>query len=309
MPKHPSRQKARRPNIGGALLNGLASLVLLADSALTALVAMMTAGFRRGGLNRGWRLLMPVAGAIVGALAVAAIIHQLSQDQIGAERRALEQRQAELAAQTLAPGSALACLDAGAGETVENGCEKAVFADPKSTAAAVSYTAARLTLLADALGFARRADPAYAERFAGLRRAIERDRFGIAAHVLALREGCTARQCTAFGLLQNASAIKANLRARTFNQFVARYAAIWGQQPAIADAPEIVFGAPFGSTPHAAAAEPNRRPVAEKYDFPSADSIPAVNIMAPEPRLPKGESANAAVTGSTGSAAARSPRN
>src|SRR5262245_26653290 len=40
------------------------------------------------------------------------------------ERRALEQRVAELALRALSPGSPLACLDALAGENVEIACEK-----------------------------------------------------------------------------------------------------------------------------------------------------------------------------------------
>ena len=54
----------------------------------------------------------------------------------------------DLATRALAPGSALACLDTIAGETVENACEKALFASPEATAAAVSYVAAQLSLLA-----------------------------------------------------------------------------------------------------------------------------------------------------------------
>ena len=63
-------------------------------------------------------------------------------------------------------------------------------------------SAARLTLLADGLAFARHGDPDFAATLAGLRRAIELDRFGIAAHVLAVRDGCTAERCAAFALLQ-----------------------------------------------------------------------------------------------------------
>ena len=93
-----------------------------------------------------------------------AILDRMAQDERAAERRALAQRDAELTAQALAPGSALACLDAAAGEAVENACEKTVFAGPQATAAAVAYMAARLTLLADGLAFARRSDPDFAER-------------------------------------------------------------------------------------------------------------------------------------------------
>ena len=46
----------------------------------------------------------------------------------------------ELAARALVPGSALPCLDAIAGDVVEDACEKAIFASPEATAAAVSAT-------------------------------------------------------------------------------------------------------------------------------------------------------------------------
>ena len=68
-----------------------------------------------------------------------------------------------LNASALQPGRALACLDAVAGESTEAACEAKVFASPQSTAAAVAYTGAQLTLLADAQKF----DP-------GLRRQLRR---------------------------------------------------------------------------------------------------------------------------------------
>ena len=42
-----------------------------------------------------------------------------------------------LMAGSIAPGSALSCLDELAGEAVETACEKAVFASPESVASAV----------------------------------------------------------------------------------------------------------------------------------------------------------------------------
>ena len=69
--------------------------------------------------------------------------------------------------------------------------------------------------------------PDFAERLAGLRRSIELDRFGIAAHVLSSRDGCTAERCPAFALLRDTSALKANLRVRAYNEYVARHATAW----------------------------------------------------------------------------------
>ena len=65
----------------------------------------------------------------------------------------------ELTARAIMPGSALACLDAMAGEAVESSCEKALFATPEATAAAVSYVGAQLSLLAAGHAQAHRLDP------------------------------------------------------------------------------------------------------------------------------------------------------
>src|SRR5438128_2395948 len=66
-------------------------------------------------------------------------------------RRALEARANELTLRALEPGSTLACLDGVVNPTIEDACEKALFASPEKIAAAVSYVDARLALLADGL--------------------------------------------------------------------------------------------------------------------------------------------------------------
>src|SRR5271169_5963639 len=93
-------------------------------------------------------------GAVLGASITWALLGGSSN--ASSERRALEQRAAELAARTLAPGSPLACLHALAGESVEAACGKAIFASPASVAAATSYVAARLALLSDMTAYAGR---------------------------------------------------------------------------------------------------------------------------------------------------------
>ena len=238
---------------------------------------------RRTRVDGARRLLMPGVAVVLAGLAVMAILDRMVQDERGAERRALAQRNAELTAQALAPGSTLACLDGAAGEAVEYACEKTVFAGPQSTASAVAYMAARLTLLADGLALARQSDPDFDATLAGLRRAIELDRFGVVAHVLAVRDRCTAENCAAFALLGDASVIKANLKAQVFDQYVSRYAADWNKSEPVADkqAP------PPAAAPVASAPEPRANtPVASKYHFPSAASIPPVSIMNAEPPLP-----------------------
>jgi hypothetical protein len=275
------------PTIDGASLNGLLSSPLVPIAGVLAAVGVMLLLMkfrRRAGADSARRLLLPIVVVVLAGLAVVSILSRMAQDERGAERRALAQRSAELTAQALAPGSALACLDGAAGEAVENACEKTVFNDPQSTAGAVAYMAARLTLLADGLAFARHSDAEFAATLSGLRRAIELDRFGIAAHVLAMRDGCTAEHCGAFALLNDANVIRSNLKAQIFDQYVSRYAADWNKSEAKS---EPMAGrqapAPVASAPE----PPAKTPMASKYSFPSAASIPPVSIMNSEPPLPK----------------------
>jgi hypothetical protein len=235
-------------------------------------------------LNGLLKLAIALAVIAGGAFAVMAVVNTMALDRTAAERRALVQRSAEL--DLAAMGSALSCLDGGAGEAVENACEAKVFADPQRAANAVAYTAARLSLLAEAAK-----DPAVLDGFAATRRAIELDRYGFAAHVLATRDGCTAEQCAAFALLRDTTVLKANLKAQAYDQYVSRYAAGWNKEPEkqapVAAAPPA--GAPVAATPEAS--QPTGVPVSSKYDFPSAASIPPVSIMNSEPPLPKGATA------------------
>jgi hypothetical protein len=256
-----------------AVIAGLAAIVA------TLAVLRMRAGFDgRGG---AW------AQAALIAVAVLAgwwLLDHFVRRDAAADERAFEARALELTTRALAPGSALACLDAIAGDVVEDACEKTVFATPEATAAAVSYVAAQLSLLSWAGERARRAGPGaspssprsstLSARTAQLRRAIEADRFGIAAHVLALRDGCTADRCGAFALLQDTSRISANLVERPFDAQVKRYAAAWpaaGTKPVASNVP-----AP-APAPGAATKLPGN------LYFPSASSIPPVNIMTAEP--------------------------
>ena len=266
--------------IDGASLNGLLSTPLALGALAALLAVLLLLAIFRVGVAR--RLLLPVAALVVLSLGIMAILDRMAENDRSAARRALNQRYAELSAQALMPGSALACLDGAAGDAVETACEKSVFAGPQATAAAVSYMVARLTLLADGLAFARHDDPGFAATLAGLRRAIELDRFGIAAHVLALRYGCTAQRCDAFALLQDTNVIKSNLKAQVFDQYVSRHATDWNKATTVPMAQQ-----PSVPAPALSALAPAKAPVPDKYDFPSADSIPAVSIMNAEPKLPK----------------------
>jgi hypothetical protein len=167
-----------------------------------------------------------VALALFGAATAWFTIDGWTKHELAAARHVLDARFFELTISGLMPGSALACLGAGAGDSVEASCEQALFATPQATAAAVAFVAAQLALLADGAGFARR-DPSYAETLAHLRRALEKDRFGLVAHVLAARDGCTVEQCRAFGLLNNTGRIRANLVERSYDFYVVRHASRW----------------------------------------------------------------------------------
>ena len=192
---------------------------------------------------------------------------------VTAEQQALELSALELAARALVPGSALPCLDAIAGDVVEDACEKAIFASPEATAAAVSYVAAQLSLLASAGDHARRTTPRlWAVQ---LRRAIEADRFGIAAHVLSVSGGCTPDQCGAFALLHDASRVRANLAERPFDALIKHYAAGW---PPVSNRPLVSNPPPATTTGAPGAAAKS----GTNLYFPSSSSIPPINIMTAE---------------------------
>jgi hypothetical protein len=280
------------PTINSTFFDGLLSTPLVLPApvagALAALfVVVVVMAIRRAARGNASRVAVPALAALVAGAAVVGIFAGLGRYERAAEERALLERNIQLGLSAAAPGSALSCLDGLAGEEVENACEKAVFSDPQSTARAVGYIGARLSLLADAAAFTRRGGSGLQAAFATARRAIELDRYGIAAHVLAVRDGCTAEKCAAFALLQDVDTLKANLKVRAFDTYVARYAAGWGKGEA---APEKVPQASVSDAgPASAAAEPlsPAHPLDSRYDFPSAASIPPVSIMNSEPPPPK----------------------
>lgn len=232
-------------------------------------------------------LVIAAVAILVAAAGVYAVIDRMAVDNRAAERRALIARQADLTARALVPGSPLACLDGGAGETVGNACEKAVFADAATAAAALSLTAARLELLRDA---AKLGNSDLVTAFAGARRSIELDRFGLAAQVMADRDGCTPERCAAFALVSEAGALKANMKARVFEQYASRYAGGWGRSAPVPE-PVPQASVPAEPAPPAVAGvvppPATGHPVDPKWDFPSAASIPPVSIMNSEPPRPK----------------------
>ena len=262
----------------GASFNGLLSSPLVVPAFVAGVLAALVVAFLVMLFQRSAaiRVLLSIVAVALGGLGVFAILDRLAQNERAAQHRALMQRNAELTAQVLAPGSALACLDDVAGEAVETVCEKAVFAGPQAVAGAVAYVAARLDLLAEAHTTANEGDFALLR---GLQRSIQLDRFGLVAHVLAVRDGCTVERCAAFRWLGDADVIKSNLKAQLFDQYISRYAADWDKPAPVAEKGT--------SPPVASASAPANTPVGAKYDFPSAASIPPVSIMNAEPPLRK----------------------
>jgi hypothetical protein len=231
-----------------------------------------------------WRsALLRLSVLVVGVAATAGYFLRTNDRDLAAERRVIQTRQADLTARALIPGSPLACLNGDAGDAVEAACEKAIFATPGTTAAAVAYVAARLSLLADALSAD---DRELAPIVVGLRRMLELDRYGIAAHVLATRDGCNVARCAAFAWVDDSTALKANLKARAFDGYVRRYEAAWmgADEPA---KPAVAAATPPATSPDPSPEASTVQPsFSSRYDYPSADSIPAVSIMNKEPARP-----------------------
>jgi hypothetical protein len=218
------------------------------------------------------RAMIVIAVACAGWL----YIDNTNQQERAAVQRAFDERSAALLARAMAPGSALSCLNGLSGDAVEAACERTVFATPETVSAAVSYVSAEMDLLADGGVYAGRLDQAYFSQLGQLQSILQRDRFGIVAHVLAAR-GCIEEKCDSANLVGDPTRVLTNLRDHVFDANVAKFASAW-------------------NAGHGAAADAAARPaapVSSQYDFPSADSIPPVNIMAPEPGPRNGTTAQA----------------
>ena len=279
---------------------GTLTIPIWAAGALSAVfLALVVLAIGRAGVATSVNVLFRVAIVAIAVSAGWLYIQRLERQEQATELRLFYERSAALLAGAVAPGSALSCLDELAGETVEAACEKAVFASPEAVAAAVNYVTAKLTLLADRKE--RRIDPTFASGLAPLLPALEIDRFGIVAHVLAERHGCSAATCDALSWFVDRNRVVANLRDHTFDEQVAKFAASWnGPSRAAADGAAAVpsravtDGATAGSYPGPALT------VSPRYDFPSSQSIPPVNIMAPEPAVRPGAPPSAQSATSSG---------
>jgi hypothetical protein len=184
----------------------------------------------------------------------------------------------------MAATPALSCIDDLAGDTVLTACEKTLFASAESTAAAVSYAASQITRLT-ALGDVATVNRNLTPEMEALRRAIERDRYGLMAYVLVARDHCTPQACPAFSSLANSRQIMTNMDDRVYEGLVMRYSGSWGAQPATPAIAAVPSGALAALPPTAGAAAPTGKPTT-MIDFPSASSTPPVSIMTPEPGAP-----------------------
>jgi hypothetical protein len=278
--------------VGGAVVLS----VLILGAVLAVLGVCGVVAFRRAGAAGPTGALWRGALVVVGAVLAWALLDRSSGREHAADRRAFDVRAAELTARAIAPGSPLACLDAVASGPVETGCEKALFASPESIAAAIAYVDARFSLLSAGIALAAR-DPSYEPALQRLRRAIEIDRYGLVAHVLATR-GCNSPGCADLKLLRDPTRVLANMKTRSFDAQVAMHGASWHPPTSALAAiptppsgehapglPDQTIGAasPVAALP---AATPPNVPLSSRYDFPSSASIPAVSIMNAEPPLP-----------------------
>src|ERR1700731_926559 len=216
-----------------------------------------------------------VIALLAGGIAVAPTIRGFGSDGPGVSAEIRPPQP------TIAGLPALSCVDDLAGEAVLTSCEKALFGSPESTAAAISYAASQITRLTS-LGDVTAANKIMTPELQALRHAVEHDRYGLMAYVLAVRDHCTPSDCAAFGALTDRHQIVANMEERVYDGLIARYAPTWNTPPAPAAAPvaALIPGVPTGKPTNA--------------EFPSAASTPPVSIMTPEPGVATTSSAQRA---------------
>jgi hypothetical protein len=193
-----------------------------------------------------------------------------------------------------APLPQLACIDELAGDAVLAACEKSLFGSAESVAAAVAYAASQITLLTS-LGDVATANKGAGSDLLALRRAVERDRYGLMAYVLTVRDRCTPQSCRAFRSLTDTRQIAANMEDRVYESLIMRYAASW-------NSPAQANGLMAALPPSMPTGKPTNA------DFPTSASTPPVSIMNPEPTLkPSPPAAAASATPPARSATAAAP--
>ncbi|HLZ06812.1 MAG TPA: hypothetical protein VKR55_32285 [Bradyrhizobium sp.] len=207
--------------------------------------------------------------AVITLLAIGiAAVSMLRRHEPAARSASAETRSSPAAMYVL---PAMACIEDIAGDAVGQACEKVLFSSAESTAAAVSYASSMVSRLTS-LGDAAAAQKTMGPELQAMRRAIERDRYGLVAQVLMARDRCTPTQCPAYRSLTDNHQIITNMDEHTFDTLVARYAPSWNALPG------TVASGPMAMLP---ASVPTGRPT--NAEFPSAANTPPVSIMSPEP--------------------------
>lgn len=212
-------------------LNNLSAAVAVPGWAVIAagigLVLLLILMFRpRGDGGSGIAVLSQLAVVAVVAGAAYFGLKQTEDSSRLLERKAIEDRAAALLAQVNQPGSVLGCLHVAATSTLDEACEQAIFAEPQRVASAVGITADHVALLYDATVYAVR-EPAFLERFEGLRRSLEADPYGLVAHVFAKDHKCIPDSCTRYRILKDTEKVKANLSAQKFEGLLAKHKQNW----------------------------------------------------------------------------------
>ncbi len=216
-----------------------------------------------------------------GALAVIALLaigiaSTTTVRGFGTSARSTESiADARVGTQQVALAPALACLDGLAGESVEAACERAVFGSADTAAAAVSYAAGQISRVIAASN-ARALTPEQQV----LKRAVERDRYGLVAQVVSIRDRCVVSDCPLFRAVSDANQIKANMNDRLYDVLVARYSSSWTSAAAMPGAGSSAAGLLPGG-----ANVPTGRPTT--VDFANSAAIPPVNIMTADPPAPQ----------------------
>jgi len=270
-------------------------------AAAAVLVALALLAVWRAGALRVVAVLVVLAALGYAGWIGSSVLDRIANGHRVDELRSFEARAHDLLARALLPGSPLSCLDNGAGEQVALSCERVLFGSPENVASAVAYVTARISLMIDGLDAASRdGDDRYEGVLHMLRRGLDSDPYGIVAHVFLQQPNCEPESCEMLSLLRDPNKVRVNLQDKTFDMVVARNAVHWTQSSG--GSPQADAAKGDASSPIAGASAPAGAPVASKYDFPSADSIPPVSIMNAEPSRPP-----AAASGSTAAAPAPKP--
>ena len=113
----------------------------------------------------------------------------------------------------------MSCIDELAGDAVLNACEKTLFGSAESAAAAVAYAASQITRLTGRSAMSPPPNKNTTPELQALRRAVERDRYGLMAYVLMARDHCTPAVLRGVPLAgRHASRSSSNMDERVYDE-------------------------------------------------------------------------------------------